>query len=868
MEADEAVVGRVVGLLVPGRGRRWFSVNSHPVREGSAVIGAVLSYTDITEARAATEALREREHRYRQLVDHAPLAYLVTDLNGITVEANREVARLLGYEQHELIGISAIELTPDDDLDMIQPLLLGLFDGTRDRVQVDHRLRRRDGTEVWIAATMSLLTDTDGQPDSVLLLGLDVTERRHAELELRASETRFRSLAESLPVGVYRTDALGHMVYVNPRWFDVTGLGADETQAPHRDRNVHPDDRHHVDSALAAPPGAEGPNAVQYRIVDDDGRVRWVRARGGAVLDGDGHVDGYIGSIEDITPLMEAQEQSTRLANIVERTSDLVGVIDWETDELIYLNHAGRALFGVDEAAVPGLSIYDLYPSDLGPESLENIIATLRRGEPWIGELPMFAADGSVVHVWQTLSVTKWLDDEPHHISAVGRDVTDRRRFEEELAWQATHDPLTALPNRSLLLDHLDMALARARRDHKMVALLFLDLDRFKQVNDSLGHEVGDQLLCTVAARLAEAVRPTDTVSRLGGDEFVVLCEDIDNEDHAVEVAQRVAASVEVIPFSVGGTELSVSASVGIALSSGDESHPEVLLRDADAAMYRAKDLGRARLEMFDEGMRQRSARRTELADQLAGGIENDHIVVHFQPGVCLRTGAIISVEALARWNHPDKGLLSPDEFITIAEETGLIVGLGLAVLSKACQEARRWELRFGDVSPTVHVNLSARQLTSGNLPALVRGVLHATELSPAKLCLEITESVLMEDASSAVEMLEALKAEGVSLAIDDFGTGYSSLSYLRRFPVDVLKVDRSFVDGLGPDPEDSAIVAAIVGLAHTLDLQAVAEGVETPEQLAALQRLGCHGAQGFYFARPLPAAQLGDLLGTRFTLS
>ncbi len=295
--------------------------------------------------------------------------------------------------------------------------------------------------------------------------------------------------------------------------------------------------------------------------------------------------------------------------------------------------------------------------------------------------------------------------------------------------------------------------------------------------------------------------------------------------------------------------------------------HPEAILRDADAAMYRAKDLGRARLEIYDESMRRRSAHRVELSEELAAGIENGEIVVRFQPGVDLETGKVFCVEALARWDHPTRGLLAPSEFIGLAEETGLIVGLGLRVLSMACEHGRRWEERFGHAAPRVHVNLSARQLTTSNLPVLVQGVLEGSGLTPSKLCLEITESVLMDDASGVIDTLWELKALGVTLAIDDFGTGYSSLSYLRRFPVDVLKVDQSFVSGLGPDPEDSTIVAAIVNLANTLELEAIAEGVETAEQLDRLLGLGCHLAQGYYFTEPDEPDPVGKMIETGFVV-
>jgi predicted signal transduction protein with EAL and GGDEF domain len=339
----------------------------------------------------------------------------------------------------------------------------------------------------------------------------------------------------------------------------------------------------------------------------------------------------------------------------------------------------------------------------------------------------------------------------------------------------------------------------------------------------------------------------------------------VTDSKQASAIALRITTALESTPIVLVRGELSITASVGVALTDGELAHPESLLRDADAAMYRAKDLGRARLELFDESMRRHHSIRREVAEELADAIAEDRIDVFFQPCVNLADMRVTSVEALARWHHPKRGLLLPGEFIGVAEETGQIVGLGLTVLRVACEQGHAWELLMGDDAPRVHVNLSARQLSASNLPDLVLGVLEGTGLSPERLCLEITESVLMDDAAAAVDSLWDLKALGVVLAIDDFGTGYSSLSYLRKFPVDVIKVDQSFVDGLGPDPEDSAVVAAIIGLAHTLELEAVAEGVENFGQLELLRQLGCHGAQGFLFSQPVPGDQLTPALGLSY---
>jgi diguanylate cyclase (GGDEF)-like protein/PAS domain S-box-containing protein len=722
-------------------------------------------------------------------------------------------------------------------------------------------IRRPDGEIRWcLLNSTPLFHPGQSAPYAAVLSITDVTDRKRTDDELRESEARFRVLAEALPVGIYHADASGRLLYVNPSWFAVTEMSVDDRPSLGSLEGVHPDDLARVREAVARMATAHELFSLQYRVVTSEKDVKWISARGAAIID-NGTTTGYVGSVEDITPMIEAQEETARLASIVESTSDMVGIIDYSTGQLLYLNRAGRTLFGYLDHELSATTLADIFTTDALALLRDTVAPTLLSGSVWSGELDMRTQDGRILRVWQNMVGELDDDGRLHAVSSVGRDVTERRREAEELTYQATHDPLTDLPNRALLLDELDDAIATAREHHRLVALLFLDLDRFKVVNDSLGHDAGDELLVESARRIAAVLRPGDLVARLGGDEFVVVCRDVTDATQASAIALRITTALESSPIRLGNGELSITASVGIALSDGELAHPESLLRDADAAMYRAKDLGRARLELFDESMRRHRSGRREVAEELAEAMENGQIEVFFQPCVRLTDMRVTSVEALARWRHPVRGLLLPKEFIAVAEETGQIVGLGLSVMRVACEQGHAWELAMGAAAPRVHVNLSARQLSATNLPDLVLGVLDGTGLSPSKLCLEITESVLMDDAASAVTSLWALKALGVVLAIDDFGTGYSSLSYLRKFPVDVIKVDQSFVDGLGPDPEDSAVVAAIIGLAHTLELEAVAEGVETQLQLDRLRELGCHGAQGFLFSRPVPAGDLTDML-------
>ena len=431
--------------------------------------------------------------------------------------------------------------------------------------------------------------------------------------------------------------------------------------------------------------------------------------------------------------------------------------------------------------------------------------------------------------------------------------VEAMRRAFGEAVHQATHDALTGLPNRTLVIDRLTHALARARRRPNGPAVLFVDLDRFKVVNDSLGHSVGDEVLIKVAQRLLDAVRPGDTVARLAGDEFVVVCEDVESDTEVMALAERLADAVAA-PIPLYGRDAIITASIGIAVAASD-ARAEDLLRDADVAMYRAKERGRARLELFDSAMRTRMLERLEIEHALRRALHNREFVLYYQPTVSLKTGRIESLEALLRWPDPNRGLVLPDEFIPVAEENGLIVPLGQWALEEACRQLAEWRRDHEECADLhVGVNLSARQFGDRDLVPVVAAALRNSGLPPSALWLEITESVLMEEAEATIETLIALRGLGVHLSIDDFGTGYSSLSYLKRFPVDVLKIDRSFVDGLGDDAEDEAIVTAVVRLAQALELGVVAEGVETAVQLAHLRRLGCNSVQGYYFGRPKSA--------------
>jgi diguanylate cyclase (GGDEF)-like protein/PAS domain S-box-containing protein len=551
-----------------------------------------------------------------------------------------------------------------------------------------------------------------------------------------------------------------------------------------------------------------------------------------------------------------------RYRALVESATDAIVSADAE-GRIISWNRAAEGVFGYAADEILGRRLTSLMPEPYREQHERGMRRFLSSGEGRaVGhtvELEGLRADGTTFPI--ELALSTWTTGEGRFFTGIVRDITERRRAQEKLAHQALHDPLTGLPNRTLVLDRIGQALARSARHDWSVAVLFFDVDRFKIVNDSLGHGAGDALLVLVVDRLQALLRPGDSMSRLGGDEFLVVCEEVDGLDQARHLAERLSAAFRA-PFNLGEREMFATASMGIAVGRSPDATSESLLRDADAAMYKAKERGRARYEVFDEDMREQLLRRLDTEHAMPRALERNEFRILYQPIVSLETGTMTGVEALVRWEHPEHGLIAPAEFVPIAEDNGLIVPLGSWVLRQAMEQAARWQREYPSRRDLhVTVNLSARQLQDPGLPFAVATALDELTMDPAALTLEITESVLMSDRDVSLARLLDLKFLGVRLAIDDFGTGYSSLAYLQRFPLDVLKVDKAFVDGVAHGPEEAALAAAIVRLGHSLHLRTVAEGVEQPEQVAHLRRLGCQEAQGYLFARPLPASQIAACL-------
>jgi len=630
------------------------------------------------------------------------------------------------------------------------------------------------------------------------------------------------------------------------------------------DSLIHPDDLDRVVQAVAAAQDGEHYH-LEYRLLGRSGQVFWVQDRTLIIRDAENRIVAYHGILIDITEQKRAeralQEQQRLYRIVAENASDVVGIHSLDgTFQYVspsaetVLGHASQELLGSNPSAL-------VAPEDLA--FWRTAFSAAVRGQPASGSYRLRHGGGA--YIWVE-TVTGPIQDETGAISGVrssSRDITQRKVFEDQLAHQAFHDPLTDLPNRALFIDRLRHALARSERRRNPVAVLFLDLDRFKLVNDSLGHAVGDQLLIAVGQRLQAVLRPEDTVARLGGDEFTLLLEDIAAVDNAIRVAERVLEHFAA-PIEVAGHEVYVSTSIGIAMSGAGSFTPDELVRNADVAQYLAKQNGAPRFTVYDPAMNEDAAVRIELEADLRRAISRGELLVYYQPLVRLDTGRIVEVEALVRWQHPQRGMLTPVQFIPMAEETGLIHPVGEWVLTQACAQAALLRSQFPSDPPLVMaVNLSAKQLQQPGLVTAVAAVLRATGLQASGLKLELTETAVMQDPEGASAVIRQLRDLGIHLAIDDFGTGYSSLSYIANFLVDTLKIDRTFIARLGQGPDAMSILQTIMSLARSLNLTVTGEGVETDEQLGWLRELGCDRAQGYLFARPMPSEELVRMLAT-----
>ncbi|MCP3707823.1 EAL domain-containing protein [Paraburkholderia sp. CNPSo 3274] len=812
----------------------------------------------------AVSGMRLRSERFQGLFDAHPVPMYVFDRETLRFLAvNAAAIQQYGYSEEEFLTMTIRAIRPAEDVSRLEQHLTRsdmLTQNVRMMAGIWHH-RRRDGSI--ISADISHHSLTFLGRDAVFVLADDVTEQIKAEAEAQRSNQMLESVIDNIPQRIFWKDAQSRYLGCNMTFARDAGLaypeqiiGKSDDDLPWRAYadGMREQDREVIDSGLPR---------INYEDNHTiDGLHRTTLTSKLPLLDGDGRVIGVLGSYSDTTESKRAdlalRLQSRALDACV--NAILITAPGPGGSNLIeYANPAFRRITGFDPAEVIGQDCRLLQRDDRDQDGLIAVRKALLSNREVSAVLRNYRKDGALF--WNQLLIAPVPDLDgriTHHIGIIN-DVTELIRYQEQLEYQANYDSLTLLPNRNLLRDRLQHALLAAQRHDTGVAVVFIDLDGFKNVNDSLGHSVGDRLLGVVAERLQRCTRTTDTVARHGGDEFVIVLTDTIDEKSLIGWMERARALISE-PVWIDGTELYVGCSMGASVYPQDGNDAETLMKKADVAMYRAKDMGRNTFQFFEPEMNANVGARLNLERRLRRALRDSEFLLHYQPQVEIEGGRIIGMEALVRWRDPEVGLVSPAQFIPVAEESGLIGPLSDWVLREACRQNRAWQLA-GLPPVRVSVNFSAKTFHQRDIAQLVKDVLQETGLEACWLEIELTESTLMRNAEEAVSMLNELHALGIGIAIDDFGTGYSSLSYLKRLPVDRLKIDRSFVADIGTSSDDETITAAIIALAHELQLQVIAEGVETSAQFAFLRERACDELQGYFFAPPLPGDEAAALL-------
>ncbi|MDH1264043.1 phosphodiesterase DibA [Pseudomonas sp. GD03944] len=692
-----------------------------------------------------------------------------------------------------------------------------------------------------------------------LLLFLILRSHRHAQRgirrALRASENRLSLALDAAQDGLWDWNLRTQEIYYSPRYAAMLGLAPDEL-GNSRERwlaRLHPDDRNHYREVVEQHLQRATPTSYEntYRLRHADGSYRWIRSRGRLQMAAHGEPERFIGTVTDITQKRADEDSLRQAAAVFDATQEGVLVSD-ANQTIVHINPAFSRITGYSEAEIIGQHPNLLKSGRHDATFYQAMWHALQHKGAWSGEIWNRRKNGEIYPQWQCIRAIHNEKGLISHYVAVFSDITALKRSQRELDYLAHHDPLSNLPNRLLFTERVEHAIERARREQQSGAVLLIDLDHFKHINESLGHNVGDLLLRAVGERLAGLLGKGTTLARLGGDEFGLLCESCAQAEQAAALAQRLLDSLHA-PFLLNGQELFIGASVGISLFPEDAQSVDQVLRNADSALFKAKSSGREGFAFYAQELTEYARQRVELASALRHALEGNELRVYYQPLHSLSTGALLGVEALVRWQHPQRGMVPPSDFIPIAEDSGLIGAIDTWVLEQACRQMVAWQAA-GCGLKFVAVNVSSRLFSRGGLDTRVAEVLAQTGLDPDCLELEVTESAVMDDPDAAQALLERLRGLGIRLSIDDFGTGYSSLARLKRLPVHKLKLDQSFVRGLPHDSNDVAITRAVIALGHSLELKILAEGIEQPEQAEFLRQLGCDYAQGYHFGRPQPA--------------
>lgn len=822
----------------------------------------------VADMRPVARQLRALPYKGALLANHlrsSPQVMQAVISNLHVLEINQTVLKLFEVQDsaHLLEHLDKV-ITPAAHTIHVEAVMAWLEGAAYYRAETCYQTLQGEPRYVWLEVQYP---GDNTQAHQLTLCLQDITARKQAEQLLRASEHRLQQFASQVTDLIWHVDQALNFTFVNPAVEDVLGYPVEAMLARpfqewvpvHYAQMLTRMFRIAVKNINRGRQAGNLVQTIELAMRTKQGGQVWLEMKCSLLLDEQRQPIGALGIARDVTERRLA-EQEMRLAAAVFEDS-LEGILIMDTQrKILRVNKAFTLVTGYEAEEVIGqpISMFNTQREHDG-QRYQEICDALGQGDYWRGEVWQQRKNGEIYPQWQSISAVKDPNGRVINYTCIFTDVTDKKRSEQRIHRLAYYDPLTQLPNRSLFQDRLQQAVSAAKADDTWVALLFIDLDRFKAVNDSLGHPAGDTLLNQAAQRLQQTLRQDTVLARMGGDEFTIILSSLSSKERAISdaslVAERILESMDQ-PFILSGREAFISASIGIALSPQDGDEITTLLQNADLALYHAKSQGRDNYQFFAEELNYAAMTHLEMEAALRGALQGEQFQLHYQPQVCARTHTLKGVEALVRWQHPVQGMVSPVKFIPVAEETGLIITLGAWVLRRACLDAMQWR-RQGINIERVSVNLSGRQFSDGGLINLVHSVLHESGLNPRCLTLELTESALIQDVEKAVMTLKQLKELGVHIAVDDFGTGYSSLNYLKRFPIDVLKIDRSFVKDIGLNREDTAVTSAVIALAHSLDLSVVAEGVETQAQIEFLQRKGCDVLQGFYYSPPLEESEL-----------
>ncbi|MDP2903047.1 MAG: PAS domain S-box protein, partial [Methylovulum sp.] len=807
---------------------------------------------DITRRKQTLDLLQASEKRLRAIFDAEPECVKIMTADGTLLDINPSGLTMLEADSLEqAIDHGCDALIAPHYHESFRVFLKSALRG--DTASLQFEITGFKGTHRWLDAVATALPVEDAKLRTLLVVARDVTQRQLAEQALRVSEARYRRIFEANMLGIGYWDANGGILDANDKLLDIIGYTRAEMQAGKLDwLAMTPPEQLQADwDAMESirETGVCAPFEKEY--IHKDGHCVQVLVGGAAFEDSK---DSGVFFVMDIRMRKLAEAQLRKLSLAVEYSPAAIMITDVNA-RIEYVNPKFYQLTGYTPEEVLGHTPKILQSGLTPVETYQNLWETLLAGEEWHGEFHDRKKNGQIYWCLQSISPVKNEYGEITHFVSVTEDISERKHSESVIRHLAFYDPLTELPNRTLFRDRLEQAAAFAQRNECLFAVMYLDLDRFKNVNNTLGHPVGDLLLKAVAERMRQGLRDTDTIARLGGDEFAVIVQDIGCPEDALRLGEHLLQAFAA-PFFIEDHELFTTPSIGISIYPQDTTDIDTLVKVADIALYRAKALGRNNCQFFTADMNVTALEHLFIENQLQHALERKELVLHYQPQISLCNGAVCGVEALVRWHHPELGMVPPGAFIPIAEDSGLIVPIGEWVLREACMANKAW-LDLGLPAMGVAVNVSAKQLRQKDFVDTVAAVLEETGLPPHLLEVELTESCVMQNPEQAIAILEELKAMGVKLAMDDFGTGYSSLAYLKRLPFDKIKIDRSFIVDMVTDADAAAIAHTIIAMAHGMHRIAIAEGVETAAQLDFLRSEGCDEIQGYYFSHPLEDAGL-----------